>query len=167
MRRADDCTLKVVLSLQCPPRQIVYAPTLDVGTTPGGSELVHAGAPTSCTLKGAANQPSPPLQWPAASDDVRAEALYVTLTHGVLAVRAPEVSIATPALATECQASAEGEGALRGGGVLRAADGSVRLRLKCTCTSGGATGPRLANITLKMLLPDFTSPVVTFAHTCA
>ena len=92
----------------------------------------------------------------------------MTLTHGVLSMHAPEVRIATPALASECQASAEGENsALRSGGVMSASEGPVRLRIKCTCTSAlGAADARVANLTLTLRLPDYTSPILTFAHAC-
>ena len=161
VRRQDDCTLKVVLALPCPPRQLVYAPALDVGVTPGGSQLIQAGAPASCAT-GSEVLPS----FAPESSDARAGALYVRLTHGVLAMRAPEVRVTTPALASSCHASAEGENsALRSGGVMSAAEGAVRLHVRCTCTA--SVGQQLVNLTLTLRLPDYTSPIVTFPHVCA
>ena len=109
----------------------------------------------------------------ASSASARADSLYVTLVHGNLAMRTPELRVeAGGALAAgggSCHATAEGDGALRTGGVLRAADGPVRLRLACTCTKAAASeagGGVLANLSLTLRLPEYTSPVVSFPHVC-
>lgn len=149
VRRTDSCTLKVELSLRCPPRETLYAPMLDVQLHPGGRELVSAGVPVSC----AAGQEARP-QLLGASD-----AIYVALTHGSLRVTPPEISTSSNA----CSATVEGEGALAHGGVLAAVDGPQRLRVRCSC----AARTLVTNLTLTLRLLDYSSPVVTLARACS
>eukprot|EP00965_Chrysotila_dentata_P230241 6197657-Pleurochrysis_carterae.AAC.7 len=46
--KEDECTLKILLSLSCPARQVVHAPALDVGSTRNGHDLVFRGQATAC-----------------------------------------------------------------------------------------------------------------------
>ena len=176
--RTDDCTLRVVLALPCPPRQLIYAPNLDVGTTPHGSQLFAAGAPASCQLSpggsgssGSGDGGAPMLAWEAGGSQDHASTLYASLTHGTLAVRRPELAFTSPALAEECSVSLEAGVPLLRGGVLRASDGAIAMRIRCTCglratRSFTAAPPLRINLTLRMRVPEFTSPMVSFPHVC-
>ena len=165
VQRANNCTLRVVLSLACPPRQLAYPQTLDVGVTPRGREVIAAGVPATCKGESLAEAAfagaePPTLPWEAYGPNARSDTLHVSLTHGTLALGGAEVSLASPA--PGCTASAEGEGVLRRGGVLRAVDTPLRLRLVCRCAV-----ERSVNLTLTMRLSEWTTPVVSFPHVCA
>ena len=181
VRRADNCTLRVVFSMQCPPRQLVYAPTLDVGSSPGARDLIAQGAPAGCTfvppagagsvqltdLLVAEERPSIPdeaaRQWQQQLVAAHGErTLYVSLTYGVLAVGPAELRVATMRpRSPDCAAHLDAPNALVSGGVLRAIDGPLPLRLRCTCETAA-----VVNLTLTLRVVDFTSPVVTLPHTC-
>jgi hypothetical protein len=156
IRRDDACTIAIELSLDCPPRELVYAPTLDVGTTRGGSELVAAGAPTSCSSRPeGSDQPARP---PMGSSS---EPLSVSLTHGSLLFAPAAVSVD----AAGCTASVEGESAAVDGGEQRAVDGAQELRVLCRCHQRSKR--LMANLTLSLRTLDFTPPTLVFAHRCS
>ena len=172
VKRADDCTLHVVLSLMCPPRQIVYAPTLDVGTAPGSRDVITAGAPASCGGGGGggggggAVKAPPVLAWPPRGAAATSTSLHVSLTYGHLAIGAPDLSVLTNPATSKlgCSATLDAEGPLRTGGVLRAIDGPSVMRIRCVCEA--AVQPTPVNLTLTMRLHEHTSPIVSFPHLC-
>ena len=175
VRRDDSCTLRIELALICPARELVYAPQLDVGYTPGGSELVRAGAPATCSAPSGtppASMDSMPLL--AAGDPATGTApapdsgaasgrpLYVTLTHGSLAVATPKATLSD---APEgCAVRLTGQGAVAHGGRLEASAGPQPLFVHCGCPVG--TGKVRAYVTLTIRVREATSPTVTFPVQC-
>jgi hypothetical protein len=172
VRRPDSCTLRIDLAINCPARQVVYAPQLDVGWTAGGSELVKAGAPTSCSTP-----PSPPLLASSALLGTDAEGgyreamkspgslrLFMSLTHGSLAVSPPVARVSS---LPGCEATVEAEHLLTRGGTLQAAGGSKQLLLRCGCVRSVVKSQHiLANATLTLRLRDFTSLTITLPIAC-
>jgi len=166
VKREDACTLRMVLSLQCPPLEVIYAPTLDVGTTPNAHDVVAAGAPAACATSVAALShldPKTPLT------------LFATLTHGSLATAPIQVS-ATPTVAHapySCTAEATGDTPVVQGGQIHATEPPHALRFTCACrlaagaTSTAATDAALtANVTVAFRLTEYTSPVISFTQSC-
>ena len=158
--RKDSCTLRIELAVECPRMQIVYASMLDVGFTPGGSEIISGGVASSCAGAWAGTAPLPlgPESLSAAKVTSVGTELFVSLTHGTLAVASPLASVDAP----ECSARLEGSGAAVLGGTLQAIDGPLPLLLQCGC----AGGARRVNATLTFRVKEFTSPVVTFVVPC-
>ena len=154
--REDACTLRVVLSLNCPARETVYAPQLDVGSKPHGDDLVLRGAPTPC-VPGAASAKA------SYTDERSPASMYASLTHGSLAFAAPHV-VAQPALpeGKPCRAWALGDGPLALGGEMHATDGPRPLQISCACEDG----PAMANVTLTLRLVDYTSPSIQYVQRC-
>lgn len=154
--RSDECTFRVALALRCPPRQLAYAPHLDVGTAHGSADLISAGMPLVCTSsKGTAasiGAASPVLP--------QAATLWVQLTHGELAM-APAV------VATNDEGCVArilgGKGVLVVGGTLHVAMGPAPLQVACEC----AGAARSATVQLTLRLRDWTSPVATYRQWCA
>jgi hypothetical protein len=146
----------MVLSLLCPPRQLVYAQTLEVGTAPGLSDLVSEGMPAAC--QGGDNS-QPQLHLPDKTT------LWAFLTQGELTV-APSMLTTTSLGCTVTSHSLEVDGVtLLSGGVLRHALGHQPLHVQCSCTPSAPQ--HIANISLTVRLLDFTSPVVTFLQSCS
>ena len=111
------------------------------------------------------------LAWEAGGSEDHASTLYASLTHGTLVIRRPELTFTSPALAKECSVSLEAGAPLLRGGVLRASDGAIAMRIRCTCglraaRSSTAAPPLRVNLTLRMRVPEFTSPMVGFQHVC-
>mmetsp|Transcript_257 Transcript_257/g.588 ORF Transcript_257/g.588 Transcript_257/m.588 type:complete len:251 (-) Transcript_257:272-1024(-) len=149
--REDGCTLKVVLALICPPRQLVYAPSLEVGTSPGRADLITRGMPATC------HQPVDEPQFLPNNST-----LWVFLTQGFLTVAPPLLATHTPGCAVSWHSNV---GTLLSGGVLRHALGHQPLQVQCICTSDAPQ--HVANISLTIRVIDFTSPVVNFFQICA
>ena len=159
--REDGCTLHIDVALPCPPRLLVYAPMLDVGTTPGGNEIIRAGVPSSCQGNiGVAQVQAAalPNNVTRASRATNGLPLFVSLTQGTLVVRPLQVTARTPG----CSVRVEGRGAAVTGGTLRVVDGPEALWLECTC----ATGARFSDMTFEMRVRDYTSPAVSFSIPC-
>lgn len=148
----DDCTLKIQLSVPCPPRQLVYAPTLELGTVLGRADLISQGMPAKCLSN---------VEGPngALSEN---STLWGFLTHGELVIEAPTVSSQTPG----CHVQVVRRGAedtMATGGVLRSSLGVQPLSTRCLC-EGSAS---LANISLTIHVLEYTSPVVSFVQHCS
>ena len=177
VEREDGCTLRLDLALRCPPRELVYAPTLDVGTTAGASDIIHAGAAATCSPKASRET------WSSTGTLDTAPALalyqgqktvYVSLTHSSLEFAPASVSVDS----SGCFAWVEGESAAVGGGTQYAGDGPQSMDLNCECdattsasssssSSSSSSGWRKVTMTLALRPVDFTSPVVTFQHVCS
>eukprot|EP00908_Phaeocystis_cordata_P010242 Transcript_21083.p2 GENE.Transcript_21083~~Transcript_21083.p2 ORF type:complete len:322 (+),score=136.79 Transcript_21083:1331-2296(+) len=161
--REDACTLKMMIALECPARQTVFAQSLDVGTSPASpDDVVSMGRPQNCAA--AASQGAPP----AAAARTRAAAartraaephlFHLSLTHD-------DIELAAPLFRVEpsgCTARALGRGVTATGGVMHATRPQV-LRVACSC----ADGPRLANVTVTLALLEYTSPVWSYLHMCS
>ncbi len=154
--REDACTLKMMIALECPARQTVFAQSLDVGTSPASpADVVSMGRPQNCAA--AASQGAPP----AAAARTRAaepHLFHLSLTHD-------DIELAAPLFRVEpsgCTARALGRGVTATGGVMHATRPQV-LRVACSC----ADGPRLANVTVTLALLEYTSPVWSYLHMCS
>ena len=145
--RENGCTLRLMLALRCPPRELLVPQQLDVGTAPGAADVVRAGVPVAgCAAAGAAA----PLTLDAA-----APALHLSLTHGALELGAPRLAV-RPA---HCAATA-----VAAVGVLRAAAPPHALRIDCTCAAPTA----VANVTVTLVVVDaVTSPTFSVLVPCA
>ena len=160
--REDACTLKINLALECPPRQTVFAQSLDVGTVPRGDappDIVYMGRPLAC----GAPRPLPLLVEGAVGGAVGASAgaprlFHLSLTHDDLEIAAPLFHVQPPV----CSARALGKGVTATGGLMHATRPQV-LRVICTCPGG----PRLANVTVTLPLLEYTSPTWSYMHECA
>ena len=144
--RENGCTLRLMLALRCPPRELLVPQQLDVGTAPGAADVVRAGVPVAgCAATAAA----PPLTLDAA-----APALHLSLTHGALELGAPRLAV-RPA---HCAATA-----VAAVGVLRAAAPPHALRIDCTCAAPTA----VANVTVTLVVVDaVTSPTFSVLVPC-
>lgn len=175
VQREDPCTLRATIAIRCPPREIVYAPSLDVGTTPGGSDVVSAGAPASCvghtnlaTLDALPNAPEGLTH----SDATTPMVFYARLTHGSLSVAPPQataVALESPAQYA-CYAHIVGDGPAVRGGRLRAIDAPQPLRVACACEySGSGSGAQVADarINLALRVVEYSSPLITYTQSCA
>ena len=146
--RENGCTLRLMLALRCPPRELLVPQQLDVGTAPGAADVVRAGVPVAgCAAAAAAAAPL--------TLDAAAPALHLSLTHGALELGAPRLAV-RPA---HCAATA-----VAAVGVLRAAAPPHALPIACTCAAPTA----VANVTVTLVVVDaVTSPTFSVLVPCA
>ena len=144
------------MSLSCPDRQLVYAPTLELGTAPGRADLVTQGMPTSCS--------NTELDEAPAVLDENAT-LWAMLTQGELSLASPLLTTSTPGCTAQLPMGANPADVLVAGGILRSALGTQPLRVRCSCE--WAMGNHVANMSLTLRVLEYTSPVVSFAQRCS
>lgn len=190
--REDPCTLRAVLALKCPPRELVYAPNLDVGTKVGGTDVVFAGVPATCTdppsMKDTASRnkdaaaewaarrlgmlPNAKLPSPLGllgSSTPTPMAFYPSLLHGSLAMAPPRATATAAGFA--CTTRVDGDGPAARGGVLRSVDAPQPLYVSCSCRgtpqmAAERKGEVTANVTLVLHLSQYTSPVIDYQQRC-
>ena len=153
--REDACTLNVLLSLNCPARQLVYAQTLELGTAPGRSDLLTQGMPTDCR--------GGEVEDPAAL--AVNSTLWAFLTQGELSLASPLVSTSTPGCTVHAPVGSGPADVMVAGGVLRSALGAQPLHVRCSCAADARH--TIANVSLTLRVLEYTSPVVTFLQRCA
>ena len=164
--REDPCTLRAVLALKCPPRELVYAPNLDVGTKVGGSDVVFAGVPATCM------RPNAKLPLPLGllgSSTPTPMAFYPSLLHGSLAMAPPRATATAAGFA--CTTRIDGDGPAARGGVLRSVDAPQPLYVSCSCRgtpqmAAERKGEVTANVTIVLQLSQYTSPVIDYQQRC-
>lgn len=144
VEQEDDCTLRVVVSIHCPPLQLVYALTLDAGTRDGVDDLVSGGAPAFC--KGQGRNPPNSTGF-----------LSLRVTHGEIQVSRSALSASDPDCSVRTLGFAEADG-----GTISAARSPYRLDAECHCPA-----PALVLVTWTLALADFTSPVTSFWLNCS
>ena len=162
IERANPCTLRVVLSIRCPPRELVVAQMLDLGTVPrsgpgsqlssteGGVDLIVAGSPVACQ-SGVLYQHL---------DAASPATFYARLTHSSVALSGTVVTASGP-----CVAHVADDSVFSRGGVLLSTGPPPTLLVKCTCAP--LSGAVETNVSLTLLLVDHSSPHVTYVQRCS
>lgn len=147
----------MTLALECPPRELVFAPTLDVGSRAGGRDLVDAGAPAHCDGSAA------PVAAPFMHRDAATVAtLHVSLSHSTLVFEPAALHVSPPSCRTAFVAhgGAAGISAAVRGGTLRAST-PEQMRVRCSCERAGT-----ANLTVTLGVRDATRPVFWYLQAC-
>lgn len=142
---------------------------LDVGSSPGRSDLIHKGLPAKCSR----GRYSPDLEFQphAHTDAATAATFFISLSHGNVQMAEPSVAIGH----ASCSAVVAQSPVAAHGAPLRSVDGPQRLAISCSCSAmplsalsiAVSAGSVVCNITVTLRTAEHSPSTFQYLQTCS